>query len=392
MNRVFLSILIGAFLLSSVQASEPIRVGVSLPLTGSLAHVGEAVVIGIHSHIDQINAKGGIYGQKIQLEIMDDHYDPLKTVANTIQLIENKKVDLLFCYVGTDPVKQILPILKKRRAETILLLFSYTGALSQREAPYNQYTFNLRPSYQQEAVALVEQFVKDGKHKIGVFYQMDGYGRSAHHATKEQLKSHGLKIVVDAAYPRASTYQYDYSMQARLMNEDTLDAIIVVGTYEASAGFVRDLRGLGNKVPVAMISFSNSKGVLTLLEAESQKTGIDYTKHLIFSEVVPNTILSADLPAVVDYLSKMKAKGLVGDPIGFEGYLNARLLVEALRRVGPDFKREKLVAAMNSLNDYDLGIHQPIQFNTGDNQAFDRTYQYAKENGKWRLAFPKGGQ
>ena len=374
---------------NQVFAKETIVVASSLPMTGNLSHIGKGLMSGAQVYFDYINeSQGGVYNRQIITETLDDQYDPKKTIRNTLSFIKSKDVDLLFSYVGTEPVKQILPLLKKYSDEHLFLFFPYTGALPHRVPPYDDYVFNLRPSYEQEVVAIIDLYLKEGYKNIAMFYQMDGYGRSAHYAANQYLKTKGLSLVTDVAYQREMNYQDQYIDQANIIKQSNADAVIAVATYEASAGFIRDLKNLGYDAPVATLSFAASQGVLSLLNKESKVNNKEYTDLVVFSEVLPNIQTRQDLKAVKLFNKLMNQRGELINSISFEGFLNAYLLVETLKQMGPEFDPSMLPNAFYDLGPNVLGIQDSIKLDkNNDNQALDMTYQYQFKNNRFIPAF-----
>src|SRR6185437_2369259 len=116
-----------------------------------------------------------IHGKPIVIRAYDDGYNPIPAIENTIRLIEQDKVFLLFDYMGTPTTTRVLPLLKKYHdnQREVYLFCPFTGGQPQRQAPYNEFVFNLRASYQQETAALVDHFVRIGCKRIAVFYQVD---------------------------------------------------------------------------------------------------------------------------------------------------------------------------------------------------------------------------
>jgi ABC-type branched-subunit amino acid transport system substrate-binding protein len=125
-----------------------------------------------------VNARGGIYGRSISVVALDDGYEPIPCIKNTIQLLEKEKVFFLSNYVGTPTLTRALPVIKQYADKHLILVGNFTGARPQREAPYGEHIFNIRASYRQEMMALVERFWQSGARKFGVYYQIDAYGRS----------------------------------------------------------------------------------------------------------------------------------------------------------------------------------------------------------------------
>src|SRR5580692_12118328 len=102
-------------LTSRVMADEPpIKIGMSMPQTGGLAGGGKASLLGIEIWKDDINAKGGLLGRKVELVVYDDKSSASETPAIYSKLLDVDKVDLLFAPYATVPTAPIMPLVKQR--------------------------------------------------------------------------------------------------------------------------------------------------------------------------------------------------------------------------------------------------------------------------------------
>src|SRR5207344_624655 len=146
------------------------------------------------------------------------------------------------------------------------------------------------------------------------------------------------------------------------------DAIISIGAYAACAAFIRDARKAGLAVPIANVSFVGSESMLELLTAASKEDGRDYTANLVNSQVVPS-YENLNVPVVQEYRSLMEKynpalpaelsapdyKPFQHSFVSLEGFLNAKLLVEVLKRMGPHPVRAKIDETVAGINGFELG-------------------------------------
>lgn len=375
--------------------AEEILIGTSAAFRGPSRGLGIELYRGAMAYITHINEAGGVHGRKIVIKTYNDGYNPVPAIENTINLIRKDKVFLLFNYVGTPTVTRTLPLLKKYEDQLVFLFFPFTGAQPQRQAPYDQFTFNLRASYQQETEGLVDHFIKIGRRRVAVFYQIDAYGRSGWVGVRNALKKHGLKMVAEATYRRGMHYSISMKSQVDVLKAAKPDAIISIGAYASCAAFIRDARDAGLDVPIANISFVGSENMLRLLQETGLERGQDYTVNLINSQVVPS-YEDLSLPAVREYrdlmdqynpqlpsdLSSDDYEPLPYSFVSFEGFLNAKLLVEILERMETPLK-QKLVSTVESIKDYDLGILAPVNFSPNKHQGLDIIYYTTVNQGRF---------
>ncbi|MCP4152260.1 MAG: ABC transporter substrate-binding protein [bacterium] len=376
--------------------SSEIKIGMSAAFSGPTRALGIELYRGTMAYINHINENNGVHGRKIKIIAYDDGYNPLPAVENTIRLIEKDDVFLLFNYVGTPTVTRMLPLLKMYESKHMYLFFPFTGAQSQREAPYADFVFNLRASYRQEIEGLVDNFVGLGRERIAIFYQADAYGRSGWDGLRRALKKFELIIVGEATYRRGTTYGMSMEKQVRILKRARPDAVISVGAYAACAAFIRDVRKTRWNVPIANVSFVDSANLLKLLREIGKKEGIDLTKNLVNSEVVPGYNESS-MPVVSQYRKlmdkynvlppkKLVKKRYVPNKYcsaSFEGFLNAKLLVEILERLGPEPERKNIKAVVEGIKKYDIGLNTWISFEPEKHQALDNVYYRTVEKDRF---------
>jgi branched-chain amino acid transport system substrate-binding protein len=375
---------------------KQIVVGMSAPFKGASRSLGIELYRGSLAYLSEINRAGGVHGRTIELKAYDDGYQPDQAIKNTVKLMLEDNVFLLFDYVGTPTVTRVLPLLKKHERLNFRLFFPFTGAQPQREPPYDRLAINLRASYRQETEGLVANFQSIGRSRIAVFYQADAYGRSGWVGVREALARQNQKIVGEATYTRGTKYTESFDRQVAILQEADPDAIISIGAYAACAAFIRDARKAGVTVPIANVSFVGSESMLELLIAAGKEDGRDYTTNLVNSQVVPS-YENPNVPVVQEYRALMDKhnpatpagladadyKPLRHSFVSLEGFLNAKLLVEVLRRMGPNPVRAKIAETVAGIDGFELGMGRPISFAGQRNQGSDAIYYTTVEDGRF---------
>lgn len=380
-------------LMSENGHGDDIVIGVSAALTGQSSGLGTELSRGADAYIRYVNENGGIRGHRIVLKVYDDGYQPAAAVKNTVKLIESDKVLALFNYVGTPTTTQVLPLLKLYSENNIYLFCAFTGAEALRTPPYSDFVFNLRASYREEVEEMVRNFLSIGRKRIALFYQADAYGRSGWEAARRALKAQGLKIVSEATYHRGTGFEASMKEQVNILKAGNPDAVISVGSYAAVAAFIRDARDQGLEAPIANVSFVGSNNLLNLLIQTGKQSGKDYTGNLVNMQVVPS-YEDTSIPAVAEYRKMMQhyepmqqasaardAQGL--SFVSFEGFLNAKLFVEVVRRAGTSPNGDQIRRAAESLNDFDLGLPERVTFSATRHQALNRVYPTTVKNGEF---------
>lgn len=354
--------------LASRQGVSPteIRIGASLPLSGHAAYLGQETLRGATAYFNSVNAAGGVHGRRITLVSHDDGYDPPRCVANTQRLIVEDKVFALSCYVGTPTTAKILPMLEEAR---IPLVGAFTGANALRE-PFQRYVVNVRPSYYQETAQAVKHLVADlGLERIGVFYQYDAYGFDGLRGTELALKEFGLAPVARGTYARGTNEVEDGV--ARILDAGC-QAVVMIGTSSPCTRFVQSARARNPQLLYYAVSFVGAEEVARLLGPQEQAV-------VLVSQVMP----PPDLPetktllwGVAEYEDMLREyfPGAASTAVGLEGFINAKVLVEGLRRAGPDLDRERFIAGLETIRDYSLGLANTLTYGPTDHQGLERVY------------------
>ena len=393
---VFLAAVLALFAGPSGAAGDEILLGMSAGFKGPTRGVAAELYRGSMAYFERVNARGGVKGRKIEIKALNDGYDPLPAIRNTIELVEKDHVLALFDYLGTPTVTRVLPLLKSYLTDDAYLFFPFTGAQPQREPPYDAFVFNLRASYRQEVRAMVYSFLGVGRSRIAVFYQADAYGRSGWDGTKRALDDNGLKIAAEATYRRGAMTEESMARQVEVIKEAAPDAVISIGAYPACAAFIRDARLAGLDVPIANVSFVGSEAMLRALEAEGRRLNMDLTVNLINTQVVPS-YQDVSLPAVREYRELMDQYGdkrpeelMEGEYapfrysfVSFEGFLNAKVMTAVLEKMNNPLDRTELKGSMESLSDLDIGIGDPVSFSPRRHQGLDKVYFTTVQDGRF---------
>jgi branched-chain amino acid transport system substrate-binding protein len=340
---------LGLFLLlfaASVSAAAPgvtarsILLGQSAAFSGPAAQLGIHLNIGTKAYFDHVNAQGGVYGRKIELKTLDDRYEANLCIENTKKLIQEDKVFALVAYVGTPTTVAAMPIFTQAQ---VPLIGPFTGAESLR-SPVNRYIFNLRASYYDETEQIVEQLVSTGNHKIAVFYQDDAYGQAGLKGVQIAMDKRGMKIAALGKVERNTVKVQD---AVRTINAAQPDGVIMISAYTSIAEFVREMKAAGSTTQFYNVSFVGSTALADALK--------DAGYGVAISQVVPFP-WSPSAPIVKEYQEVMTKQGHTDfDFTSLEGYIVGKAVVEGLRRAGKDLTREKLVTALESMSNVDLG-------------------------------------
>ena len=333
--------------------SQNLRIGQTAALTGPLAFPFVEMNKGIAAAFQEVNDKGGIDGRMLEMVSLDDVGMPAKAAENTRQLIEKDQVLTMFACGGTTSVMGALQVLVPAK---VPLIAPATGSDALR--PFNPLVFHTRASYAQELNKIARQLSSTGFTKCAVAYFDNPFGKAAIAAFEAAAKSY--KNTDWKAFLVAET------------PEGIAKGIEEIVAFQPTALMSLAIGGLGIpfykglrkriQTPAFSISFLGSRPLLAALG--------DAAVGITVAQVVPSPHGVA-MPLVHAYQSALKkAGGIEPGYSSLEGYVNARILIEALRRSGRTATREKLIDAMHSMRPYDLGGFE-VRYGPNDHSGTD---------------------
>jgi branched-chain amino acid transport system substrate-binding protein len=344
-------------------AAGEIRIGMSNALSGPASGLGTQLKAGAEAYFAKVNAAGGVHGRRIVLVSKDDGYEPARCAANTEALIGTDKVFALFGYVGTPTSSAAVPIASRAQ---VPYLFPFTGAEFLRN-PVNKWVFNVRASYFDETEAMVERLTSDvGVKRIAMFMQDDAFGEAVKGGVARALFKRGMKIHAETRFKRNSM-EVDEGVAA--MKQAAPEAVVFVGTYKQLAAVVKKAKAAGVGARFLTVSFIGTEDFIA--EAGSDGDGVYIT------QVMPSP-QDVSVPIVKNYLADMKAANV--GYTSLEGYVDAAVLVEALRKAGPAPTRIGLATALEGLS-VDLG-GMNVAFSPTSHQGSKAVYLTQVKGGK----------
>lgn len=319
--------------------NNKITIGQSAAFSGPAAGLGTNVRAGAMAYFDQINKAGGVHGRQIELISLDDGYESELAAENTKQLIGRHNVFALFGYVGTPTSLAAQPIFD---AAGTLFFGPVTGAEKLRK-PFNRNIFNVRASYFDETEEIVKFLGKERAATAAVVYQNDSYGQAGLAGVVRAMDMIGCtpacKPVGTATVERNSV---DVSAAVAKMVELKPKIVIIITAYKSSAQISKMLDKALPGTQKMNVSFVGTTELIQELGKEGRGT--------VISQVVPFPYGNLE-PLIKEY------RKAIGDKISFtslEGYINAAVFVEGLKRAGPDLTRAKFIKALESAGKIDL--------------------------------------
>jgi ABC-type branched-subunit amino acid transport system substrate-binding protein len=320
-------------------AADKVSIGQTAALTGPFGDLGSELVRGAEACFKAVNAAGGIHGRKLELVSKDDEYKVPKAVENAKSFVDSASVFCLFSSFGTPTNEALLPLLQKAG---IPLFAPYSGALSLRAATLNG-VFNIRASYPDEAEHLVRHLHTTGVRKIAVLYQNNSFGREILQGATESMAKRGLKPIWTAAVEPDASNAVPASKQAiAVAPEALLLAVAGKSTVEA----IKTVNAAKTGIQLYALSVLATAANLRALEGSG--------RGVVVTQVVP--FPTSTLPLARSYRDAMRSAGHTDlNHLSFEGFINAQVLAEALKRAGRQLTWQSFLAAVGGMKQFNVG-------------------------------------
>jgi ABC-type branched-subunit amino acid transport system substrate-binding protein len=337
--------------------------------------------LGIDTAFNRINDSGGIDGRMLKLIAADDGYEPSHTLDGMKQLYEKDQVFGFIGNVGTPTAAVAIPYALERRT---LFFGAFTGSGLLRNDPPDRYVFNYRASYAEETDAVVRYLFKIRRvlpKQVVVFAQDDAFGDAGFAGVSKAFRSFGLNdaTILRLKYKR-NTVDVDDAVNQLRSQKVTPKAVVMVATYRAAAKFIEKTRDLFPGMIYTNVSFVGS----TELADELMLLGPRFASGVIVTQVVP--AVGGYSSSVLEYKNALAKyfPGEAPDYVSFEGYVAANVLIDALKRSGPQVDTERLIDTLENTRNLDLGLGTQLNFGRAEHQASHKIWGTAiDDKGKY---------
>lgn len=318
---------------------ERILIGQTGGFTGPVAPSVKEMTDGARAYFDAVNRSGGVHGRRIELVPLDDKFDPKLAGENCRALVLDRKVYALFLVRGTPHTEACLPVVKQAG---VPLVAPSTGAHLLHD-PVNPLVFNVRAQYQSEVMEGVRFFATTGITRLALVHVGDSFGRDVLDGFKTGLARERIEPAAVIEFDRV---KMDMAAAADAAIRSDPQAIIIAGSAAAVVRFTQEIRKQRHAAQIMTLSNNSSASFIKSL-----------------GELAPGMIISQITPAPtsrVTGLGKEMMQLAAGAKIepsyaAMEGLTAAKVLVEGLRRAGPNASPRRFAAALESIRNWDMG-------------------------------------
>jgi ABC-type branched-subunit amino acid transport system substrate-binding protein len=324
-----------------------VRVGTLLPAGGPLAATGAAMRDVLAGYFNELNAGGGVFGRRVELQFAEIGAEPATTAAGARRLVEEGQV---FAFVGglsAGADKELLAVAQELEVPFVgpSTLLPRTGA--------NRYVFYLLPGEAEQARALVNFHAKrrgGAAGKVAVVYEQTDFAAAAAAAVEEQCLAAGCGPVQKLAYERGKPA----AAAALVPGLKGADAVFLFGSA-AEPLFIKEAEAAGWRPDLYLLGALTGRDLVANVPVSFKE------KVFLAFPTVPSDVSEAGaaelraLAATYKFEVRHAAAQL-------SALAAAKLLAEGLKRGGRDVSRERLVTALEGLYDYETGLAPRLTF------------------------------
>ena len=321
-------------------SARDLVVGQVVDYAGKYGESSRDYVAGAKVCFDALNARGGLNGMKVHHVVLDVAGNANAVPARIRELVEDKRVDVLFGFVGDEALEAAAREPEIRDGRVALF-----APLAGGEAPANALGIQFaRPSYEAEVKLIVAHFIALQVTRFAVVRADDGQGRWVEAAVARELAGRSLKpagthIVARLDAPTGAEIGAIQSSHAQ--------ALLLVADTVPVAQFIKRYRPLDPGVNMVTLSTVNHHTLFELL-------GPGLAHGVMITQVVPNPMLP-DSPLAKEHLDAFRTfRDEPPSHVSLEGFAAAKALAEAIRRAGAHPSRESIAAALQHAGRIDL--------------------------------------
>jgi branched-chain amino acid transport system substrate-binding protein len=305
----------------------PIRIGIGIAQTGTLGGGGKAALLAQQMWVEDVNARGGLLGRKVELIAYDDQSNPATIPGIYTKLLDVDRVDLLIAPYGTVPTAPLMPMVKQRG---LLLMGNFSfqvNAKVQHDMWFNNSPWNDASSWSDGFIAAGR---KHGAKTLAVLAADQEFAQNLANGARVLAKEAGLKTVYEQNYPPATV---DFSSMIRAVRSTRPDIVFVMSYPNDSVAIVRAVNEIGVG-PSVMLFGGGMVGLQFTPIMESLGSSLNGITN--YNSYVPGI----KYPGIEEFLQRYAQKAVPAkvDPLGFYlppfNYAIGQMLEQAIKATG----------------------------------------------------------
>ncbi|APF87778.1 ABC transporter substrate-binding protein [Ralstonia pseudosolanacearum] len=349
MLKRFMLAAVAAVLSMRAAHADVITVAQVLPLDGSIAMSTRTTADAAELYLRRVNDDGGVNGHKFNVITVNATSHPETAVRRTAETIRQHHPAALLNYHGSARTSALIrsTVLNSTRTPVIGANVSSTPV---RQDPNNHWVFYIRAGVQAEAQKMVRQAVSLGGRRVAILYQADAFGEDGMRKSIDVLDAAGIQPVTSISLSDSMMDRAALIKVAEDVLRANAGAILIFSDSVNVGGFLRAYRERGGN---AVVTTDSTPSADELVRASSP----DLARGVCIAEVLP-ALAKRNTRLVRSFVADMTAAGrpdLAKSTTALEGYVSARLFVEAVRKIAGPVTGETVRTALQSRGPFDLG-------------------------------------
>jgi len=345
---------------------DKILTGAWIAMSGALAYPGTSFMYATESYFKYINDQGGINGRKLEYIAYNDDFEPAESVAAAKKLLEKDQVFMFVTPMGTGTTAAVRPIAEESKT----VIFGPGSGSPLFTKPYNPLFFLTIINYHDQMALAVDYLVKKrGLKKIALFGAEGEIGQVTREGATDRLKKYGLNL---AAYDEARPTDVDVSAQFNKIRSAGSEAVIISATPKPATLMLQEMEK-NNWKPLTLLYGTISDQVPGMAKGAAE--------GVIATEMYPPP--ESNLPEIQKHREIMKK--YVNKEINtytIWGYINAKIVVEVLKRLGNNITTESFIKEAEKLRNWDTGLGLKITFTPTNHDGSKMAYFSIVKGGK----------
>jgi branched-chain amino acid transport system substrate-binding protein len=328
------------FLVTPAVAADTIKIGAILSVTGPASNLGAPEARTLKMLVDDINAQGGISGEKVDLLVKDSGGSPEKAISFAKQLIEEEKV---FAIIGPSTSGETMAI--KNIAEENKTIMLSCAAAEVIVNPVAKHVFKVAPKDSFAALKIFQQMKKMHISKIGILSSNTGFGKAGKEQLEKLASEQGCQILISEVYDKLAT---DLTAEVTKLKAKGVQAIVNWSIEPAQSIVIKNARQIGLTVPIFQShGFANIQYVKA---AGSAAEGVIFpASRIIAADILPERNIQK--PIIMAYKKAYESKYREDvSTFGGHSYDALMILAAAIREAGYD--REKVRATIENIKSF----------------------------------------
>lgn len=291
MKKIAAFILLALFVFCGPAYAQNIKIGLMCPLTGAWANEGQDMQRMVSMLVDELNSKGGINGQKVELLVEDDGGSPRTAALAAQRLVSNGIIAVVGTY-GSAVTEASQAIYDEAR---VVQIATGSTAIRLTEKKFDLF-FRTCPRDDDQGKAIAAAVDKLGFTKVAILHDNSSYAKGLAVEAEPLLKEKGVEIVFfDALTPG----ERDYSTILTKLKSLTPQAIVFTGYYPEAGMLLRQMQEIGWQTPILGGDATNNQGLVEIAGNEAAKG------YYFISPPGPQDLTS---PAALEFMARYKEK------------------------------------------------------------------------------------